>query len=133
VSDAMAVALEYLSIVVPIRKIDRCKSLGGFRGFLRSQGFPGLGAQWHDEFLFREGAMNATDIEVMIAVWKNRGLKPTRREDGSLYWKDLCVIDCFNGSTLPCRWIEVDLKNRCAWLKNTPKGEICGPGGMANE
>jgi|WetSurMetagenome_2_1015567.scaffolds.fasta_scaffold995237_1 hypothetical protein len=124
----MAIALEYLSVVVPIRKIDECEVTAGFHRFLQSDRFSESGPRWHDEFLFREGAMNPMDIEQIAAAWKNRGLKPTGRRKGGLYWKDLCVVDYFNGPTLPCDWIEVDLAGHWAWLRGAVKGVTRGPG-----
>jgi hypothetical protein len=122
----MAVALDVLSVVIPIKIIDKCRGLGGFRGFLQSREFPGHGAAWYDEFLFREGAMNPMDLEFILAGWKDRGLKATGRKHGNIYWKDLCVVDFFDGPTLPCDWIEVNIEEHCAWLKGTPKGAIRG-------
>ena len=40
----------------------------------------------------------------------------------------MCVAEVmFGGPTLPCDWLELDLKESIVWLKGTEKGEIVIP------
>jgi hypothetical protein len=123
----MAVQLEYVSVIVPISNIARCRRFGGFEGFIASrEDFLGM-VLWHDEHLLREGAMNPSDARGIVHFWADQGLQPTEEIRGERMWKDLCVVDLMEGPTLPCPWIEWDKANQTAWLKGSPKGETVGP------
>ena len=124
--DKMAVKLEFINVIIPIKNIERCASIGGFKGFLEMT--KGLldEIDWYDEYLYRTGVMNPLDMVDIVEDWRDYGLVPVRDKAGVKKWGDLCVIDTSNGLTLPCDWIEVDLKERCAWLKGTAKGKRIG-------
>lgn len=52
---------------------------------------------WYDEHLYREGAMNVADIEMIIRKWEKRGLKLLEEVDGKKVFKDLCAVDVGRG------------------------------------
>jgi len=122
----VAVQLEFINVIVPIKNIEKCEKIGGWKGFLeRNQGLMGE-TDWCDDHLFRTGAMNPLDLQDIVEDWKGYGLQPLCEENGVKLWNDLCVIDSANGLTLPCDWIELDLERRCAWIKGSPEGPIVG-------
>ena len=89
-------------------------------------GFCPLGhGGWHDEFLYRTGAMNPVDVELLVKKFTEYGLEPVKTVKGKRQWNDLCVIDTYTGPTLPCDWVEYEPPH--AWLKGHPKGEVVGP------
>ncbi|GHS93483.1 hypothetical protein AGMMS50276_04120 [Synergistales bacterium] len=122
----MAVALEFIDFLVPISVI-RKKYPGGWEQCLKDYG--GYGAAWHDEYLFRYGAMSGMAMEAIVNEWKKMGFKPTGKKNGQTVWKDCCVAESFPcaGATLPCDWLVVDGETRSAYLKGTEPGIIYGP------
>jgi hypothetical protein len=123
--EKMAIRLEFFSLIVPISRIDEHYP-GGFKRFRLLFG-PGFGAtRWHDEYLYREGAMNPGDVRYLVEGWESFGLEPFKELDGKQYWKDMCVVDYFGGPTLPCEWLEHDRDTYSVSLKGEPKGEVIG-------
>ena len=124
----MAIRLEDLNLIVPIKNINLCY-LGGFEMFLEHYKDRFGEDFWHDMHLFRAGAMNADEIESLIAFWQQKGLVPYNEngQNGNRKWKDMCVIQSSCAEpTLPCDWIEVDQEKNCVFLKKRPKGRIIG-------
>jgi len=111
----MPVALEFFNFIVPIETI-RKKYPGGWKQCLKDNDYP---CMWHDEHLFRTGAMNTMDIEDIIIRWENMGFKRAERVNGRNVWKDFCVLGLLTGENAPCEWLEVDEKRFCAYLKGT--------------
>jgi hypothetical protein len=103
----MSIRLEFLNIVIPIASLKKCLSIRDVSEFLDERTHSGSGC-WCDDDLYREGAMNDMDLDMILRGWKERGLKLTRRRKGAEEWHDLCVVDTFSGPTLPCRWIDYD-------------------------
>jgi hypothetical protein len=97
----MAINLEMINIIIPISKVIVCVGLSKFNAMSEF----GLS---HDDYLYRIGAMNTFDVEQIIQYWKQKGLKLTGKRKGSEYWRDICVVDTFEGPTLPCDWLEFD-------------------------
>ena len=119
----MAVKLEFTSIIVPVKTIiEKC----GMEHFLRRYGSV-LDPEWRDEHLFREGAMNPLDIDDMLTSWEEKGLQSIEILDGQKHWKDLCLIDYYEGPSHPCTWLSFDSKDHCVWLSEKPKGKVVGP------
>jgi hypothetical protein len=121
----MAIACEFLSVLIPIKNIDtHCP--GGFVAFEKEYEHLCGRPPQSDGHLVREGAMNPMDVEEIVNYWQQKGLVPMKTlPDGSKKWKHLCVVEAmFGGPTLPCDWIEFSSRDRCAWLKGEPKGEI---------
>lgn len=105
----MAIPLECLSVIIPIATIINHIGLDGFHRHLADN-------TSHDNYLYRIGAMNPMDVELIINNWQKQGFRPTGRRRGELYWKDLCVVDA-RGPTLPCNWIEYNPGERIVRLK----------------
>lgn len=122
----MAVALEFIDFIVPICVIER-KYPGGWVRCLRDHASV-LGRRvWHDEHLFRDGAMNPQDMGRLVAHWASLGFQPMGRNGERMFWLDGCVVEgTFGGTTLPCDWIEVAEDGRSAWLKGTEPGKTIG-------
>lgn len=102
----MALQLNGISVVIPLSKIYGVYE-GGEEAFWRDN-HPS-----EDEFdgeLIRMSFSNMIDAVNLIAVWKRRGLRPTRKQKGQTCWNDLCVVDLFSGPTLPCDWLKYDPK-----------------------
>ena len=125
----MAIELEFINIIIPISNIEKCSSIGGFKGFLELEDHNLGKTVWYDNYLFREGAMNPFDVEEMIETWTKRGLLTMEGIGEARRFVDICVIDSMNGLTLPCGWIEHDLNIGVAWHGDDPGGSIVGPVG----
>ena len=98
----MAVELEFISIIIPIKNIEKYYP-GGFEKYKKDY-FDLIGGKiWYDDYILRDGAMNPIDIEYIVNEWEKLGLKPFK--EGKKEWDELCVVDYFGGLTLPCKWI----------------------------
>ena len=121
----MAIQCEFIDFIIPINKIDLVYP-GGFKKFKEDhiQMFSG-GRLYHDNFLFRDGAMNHMDIHRLVNEWEALGLKGKAEIDGKKQWVDFCVVEgMFGGATLPCDWIEYDSQSNAVYLKGKPKGKL---------
>ena len=120
----MAIALEFIDLVVPIALI-RQKYPGGWAQCLQDQERLIGGRVWFDEYLLRDGAMNPADIESLVEEWMSLGFQPTAEVDGQRIWQDCCVVESMlGGPTLPCEWLELSEDGRSAWLKGAQPGEL---------
>lgn len=119
----MAVALEFISLIIPIEKIDEHYP-GGFEQYKKNkEEFMGK-IYWHDDFITREGAMNPMGIESSIEHWEMFGLKGISEEGGRKHWKDMCVVDFLGGKTLPCDWLV--MKEDCVAHINDKSDFVAG-------
>jgi len=100
----MAVELEFISLIIPIEKIEK-KYPGGFNQYKKDNSELIGRRIWYDDYIVRDGAMNPMDIEYLIKQWEELGLVGIIEENGYKRWKDLCVVDYFGGITLPCNWL----------------------------
>ena len=101
----MAVGLEFISLIVPIEKIEQYYP-GGFEKY-KSDNEQSIGGRiWYDDYLVRDGAMSNYDVGRLIQEWESYGLKGVIEVNGQKQWKDLCVVDYFGGATLPCVWLK---------------------------
>ncbi len=98
----MAIYTEFIDFIVPINEI-RAKYPGGWEACLRDHE-PLLGGRvWHDDYLFRDGAMNQADISFLIQTWKSYGFTGKIQVNGQSEWGDFCVHQgLFGRPTLPC-------------------------------
>lgn len=110
----MAVIIEFISVLVPVRAIEE-RFHGGIKGFHEVFGEPPT-----DGRLMRMGAMNQIEILCIVQALVRGGLKGTFRKGGLECWLDFCVVDSCSGPTLPCEWIEVDLEQGLAELEWKP-------------
>jgi hypothetical protein len=120
----MAIALEFIDVIVPISKI-REKYDGGFDACLRDHENL-IGRQvWYDEHLFRNGAMEPNDIRLMVQRWNGLGFETIGVKDGQQVWQDICVVEgLFGGPTFFCAWLEFDASQRIAYRKGFSPGPI---------
>lgn len=121
----MAVRCEFISIIVPIANIDRVYS-GGFRAYKEQHARDFEGVLWHDEHLFRDGAMDPAVAEDIVTFWADAGLQPMEEVSGKRRWKDLCVVASPIGPTLPCEWLVYDRKQGTVSLAGEPPGAVVG-------
>jgi len=122
----MAVALEFIDFVVPIAVI-RLKYPGGWEKCLWDHRELIGRRVWYDDHLFRDGAMNPLDMRSLGSLWERLGFQAMETRDGRECWKDFCVVEgMYGGSTLTCDWIEVDRRQRLAYLKGTEPGPVAG-------
>lgn len=108
----MGIALESLNLIIPIRVIES-KYPGGWVQCREDHGLKAspshFGACWHDGELFRDGAMNAFDFEMLVDRWKALGLKATKRRQGKAVAGDYCLYSRFSASPVhPCQWLQID-------------------------
>ena len=123
----MAILLEFINVIIPIKNIERCQSIGGFAGLLEKE-TEAIGRRvWHDDYLYRDGAMNPEDAKDIVQFWEAQGLTTHAAVDGAPQWIDICVVDYFGGPTLPCSWLEHDSTSYSVWLSGTPPGKVIGP------
>jgi hypothetical protein len=121
----VAIKLEFINFIVPI-KIIKEKYSGGFEQCLKDHEKLIGGCVWYDEHLFRDGAMNPTDIGNIVNKWRYLGFHTHDGGDKPVKWIDVCVVEgLFGGTTLPCDWLEHH-GSRIASLKNEPFGRIIG-------
>ena len=122
----MAIKLEFLNLIIPIKQINLCY-LGGFDLF-REHHQDKFGENfWHDMHLFRDGVMTSMEMDSLVSFWQHKGLVPYIEKNGKRIWKDMCVIESSCAEpTYPCSWIEVDQENNCVYLKKRPKGKMIG-------
>ena len=122
----MAVKLECINFIVPIELIKQ-KYPGGWEQCLEDHKnlLGPYGRVWFDEYLFRDGAMNPSDIGCLLTEWQALGFHTHDGGDSPSRWVDICVVETmFGGATMPCDWIEVD--GDCAFYKGTAKGAVIG-------
>lgn len=122
----MAIALKFIDFIVPIQIIKE-KYPGGWEQCLADHAHL-LGRRvWHDDYLFRDGAMSPHGIEALINEWTRLGFVPTSIVDGKTVWNECCVVErMFGGPTLPCKWIEITEDGRAACLRGSDMGIVVG-------
>lgn len=122
----MAVMLEFIDLIVPIATI-REKYPGGWGGCLNDHQDVLGGRVWHDDHLFRDGAMSPEGMAALVQHWARMGFQTSEVKKGKTVWKDLCVVEgMFGGATRECDWLTVDCEQRIAYLKGTDPSEIVG-------
>ncbi len=100
----MAVELEFISLIIPIERIEKHYP-GGFNKYKRDNN-QAIGRRiWFDNYIVRDGAMNPMDIEYLVNSWEEFGLVGITEVNGTKQWQDLCVVDFIGGMTLPCNWL----------------------------
>jgi len=120
----VAIALEFIDVVVPIARI-RESYPGGWEQCLLDYSEL-LGRRvWYDRHLFRDGAMSPPQAQTLVEGWAVLGFEPTGTRHGELFWKDLCVLDWYqSGPTRPCDWLTFDRSSRTAYLAGTQPGPL---------
>ena len=100
----MAVALEFISLIVPIETINKYYK-GGFAQYKIDYSTLIGGRVWYDNYLVRDGAMSPMDMQMMVDEWQSLGVKTISKDGDNSYWDELCVVDYFGGVTLDCDWL----------------------------
>lgn len=120
----VAIALEFIDVVVPIARIREAYP-GGWEQCLLDYA-PLLGRRvWYDRHLFRDGAMSASEARIRVEGWAVLGFEPTGARRQGLYWKDLCVVVWRRGGpTRPCDWLSFDQAGRTAHLAGAEAGPV---------
>jgi hypothetical protein len=106
----MAVQLEFISVIIPIQKIEQ-HYVGGLKQCLIDFRYSIGKRIWCDTKLFRDGL---TTCETQDNV--------------PIKWLDVCVVDELWGPTLECDWLAIDRRTRSVFLKGEEPGEIYGRG-----
>ncbi|MBZ5713857.1 hypothetical protein [Nannocystis pusilla] len=116
----MAVLIQFTTLIV---RVDRLAAVAP-DGVARVQA--NWSPSWRDEHLLAVAFMDmgardlAAELEAMGLVLRDTS-------SGARVWRDICVVDYYEGPTNPCPWLEVDLARHVAWLRGTAPGEIAGP------
>ena len=128
----MAIALEFLDLVIPIARIHESYPGGWHQCLIDFDTLIG-GRVWYDQHLFRDGAMGREEMKKRVEGCAVIGFEVTatrRRGTGrqartETYWKDVCVVDwARGGTTLHCDWLQVDTAARTAHLAGTDPGPL---------
>jgi hypothetical protein len=125
----MAVALEFLNLIVPLDAMRRCATLGPFeRAALTASGPQVWEVQWHDGRLYRDGAMSGSDLDDIVDEWVRRGLQVFDESTGRRVWRDLCVVASQQGvAPGECPWLRYDAETNSVALVGAPRGPVVGP------
>jgi len=113
----MVILCEFIDLIIPISNINKVYP-GGFEKF-KSDNLDGFeGRYQHDEYLFRDGAMNSMDIKLLLDQWEKLGLQGIVKLGGQQIWKDFCVVESmYGGPKLLCEWIDFDPDTRTVSYK----------------
>jgi len=107
----MTIRTEFINFIVSRAAIE-AKYPGGWGKFLIDQGFQGTnqrGRFWHDDYLYRNGAMNPIDMQSLVERWEQRGFVGLQDFDGKKIWTDFCVYEGFWPMEYECPWlVQVD-------------------------
>lgn len=108
----MAIVLECLNLVIPVRCITRVWP-GGFAAFWQRHG--GQARLWHDGRLLRDGAMHLQELQQVLAWWQQHGIGLPPVVGGH---SDVCLVDVQRGViSAECSWLELDLPRARARLR----------------
>lgn len=120
----MAVALEFIDFIVPI-KIIKEKYPGGWEECIKDHENLIGGRVWYDEHLFRDGAMNPMDMEDLVEEWQGLGFIGLSKQGDTEYFQDFCIVEhLLGGATRRCEWLEISENGAGAYLSGTLAGEI---------
>jgi hypothetical protein len=124
----MAIELEFIDFIVPVATI-KAKYPGGWEQCLIDHQYAIGGRIWYDEHLFRDGAMNPTDISQLISDWEEMGFTIFGFDENRIEneWIDVCVYErAYGGATLKCDWLNYDSKIGGVYLAGTAPGKLMG-------
>ena len=118
----MSINTEFINFIVPIETI-RAKYPGGWEQCLLDHAPLLHGRCWHDDYLFRDGAMNPMDMKSLAEEWQEMGFVMTKEVNGQTQWADFCVYAQIFGSAYECDWL-VDAPEGAVAHINDPHPEI---------
>ena len=104
----MSIKCDCIDFIIPIININKVYP-GGFEKY-KSDNIEAFDWRYsHDKFLFRNGAMNRIDIELIKEEWEKLGLKGKFRNGSIEKWKDYCIFESMFGDPIPpCDWLIFD-------------------------
>lgn len=121
----MALALQSISIIIPIAKLKKSRDISDVDTFLREQ--RDNNDCWFDNYLFRYPAgEEQNQVMQSLELMKSQGFVLTRKYNGVEHWQDVCVVDAFSGPTLQCKWLEYDPEKGIVWYTGTDPGIVIG-------
>lgn len=88
----MAIQLEFINFIVPRTRIEQ-KYPGGWEQCLSDHKELIGGRVWYDDHLFRDGAMNPMDIDVLLEKWSMKGFTTHQEGDDPPMAGCLCCRD----------------------------------------
>jgi hypothetical protein len=100
----MSIKTEFINFIVPIATI-RAKYPGGWERCILDHTALLQGRCWHDDYLFRNGAMNPMDMKSLVEHWQEMGFAVTKEVNGQTKWADFCVYEGLFGSAYECEWL----------------------------
>ena len=114
----MAVAIEFLNMIIPVALIDK-KYPGGWQKCREDTGcdLP-ESACWTDGELLRLGTMSEMTLQVMGDEWALMGFKGFSGTAGKKNWKDYCQFSSSAGPEF-CDWLSFDEKSGTVSLLKT--------------
>lgn len=118
----MSINSEFINFIVPIETI-KAKYPGGWEQCLLDHSFLLNGRCWHDDYLFRDGAMSPMDMKCLAERWQEMGFVMTKEVNGETQWADFCVCEQIFGSAYECDWL-VDVPEGAIAHINDPHPEI---------
>lgn len=116
----MAVAIEFLNMIVPVAEIEK-KYPGGWEQCRRDTGcdLPGS-TNWSDGKLLRLGTMSEMTLQLMGDAWTTMGFKGFSGRRDHKKWKEFCQFGSLTGP-ISCDWLSFDEKNGAVSWLNKPK------------
>lgn len=128
----MAIALEFISFIVPIQTI-RQKYPGGWTQCLIDHQASIGKRVWFDEHLFRDGAISSGGVSHLKEKWQKLGFSGGFTVKGMVRWVDFCVVDnlCTQPSST-CDWLEISEDGSSCHLKHALAGAVVGRGSALN-
>ncbi len=114
----MAIRIQFITVIV---RLDRIAAAPGLEAELAHR-FPNA---WRDDHLWAFAAM--VPPHHIISVFEAAGLTLRDFSSGERRWKDVCIVDYYNGPTNPCDWLSVDDHQKIAWLAGTAPGAVAEP------
>ncbi len=100
----MSISTEFINFIIPIETI-KAKYPGGWLQCLEDHADLLDGRCWHDDYLFRDGAMNPMDMKSLCDHWQSLGFEMTKEVKGKTQWADFCVYEELFGSAYKCEWL----------------------------
>ena len=130
------IELNYISIIVPIHKLNRSYK-GGFQQYKKD--FPdkisrAILSNGLDDDLLCISVMNPMDANCIIAELESYGLQETEEIRGEKVCKDFCVHDFLERCEYRCEWLVIYdylaayLHKKCFWRKDSYfklMGDLC--------
>lgn len=116
----MAVLIQFTTVLIRIDRLEAA-SPGGIAA-LQARWSP----SWRDDHLLAVAFMDdgARDLGAEL---ERMGLILRDTSSGKRVWRDICVIDYYEGPTNPCPWLGYDPAGHVAWLEGTIPGAVVGP------